>query len=520
VSALARELLQRTLEHLLLVAIALGLALLITVPLGIWIHRRRWAGWVLAAASTIQTIPSLAIFGLLLTVPLLGGIGPVPAVVALTLYALLPLLRGLVTGLAQVPLGLREAGLALGLREGQVLRRIELPLALPIWMAGMRVATVITVGTATIAAAIGAGGLGVFLFRGIATVNNGLLLAGALPAAALALLADFGLGALERRLARAPRPRRNRESGWSRRRLAAAVAALLAVGLGLAIGLGLGQAPGGVTLRIGAKNFTEQLILAELLSQQIEADTPLRVQRDFGLGGTALLHEGVRSGRLDGYVEYTGTAWTAILGQPPLPGADRRQRVWRQTRSRYADLGLTVFPSLGFENSFALLIRRADAERLGLRRLSQAAPFAPRWRAAFGYEFLNRPDGWPGLARRYTLQLAAPPRAMDLGLTYRALAEGQVDLIAGDSTNGLIQALDLAILADDRDFFPPYDAVPVFRSASLRRHAGLAKAVARLTGRLDATTMQRLNAAVDLDQKPVERVVKDWRRSAGLEGPS
>jgi osmoprotectant transport system permease protein len=516
---LARELVQRTLEHLLLVGIALSLALLITVPLGLWIHRRRWAALVLAAASTIQTIPSLAIFGLLLTVPLLGGIGPVPAVVALTLYALLPLLRGLVTGLAQVPTGLREAGLALGLRDGQVLRRIELPLALPVWMAGLRVATVISVGTATIGAAIGAGGLGVFLFRGIATVNNELILAGAIPAAALALLADFGLGAMERRLAQAPRPRTNSPTDWGRLRLVA-LATLLTVGLLLALGLGMGRAPGGATVRIGAKNFTEQLILGELLAQQIEADTKLRVQRDFGLGGTALLHEGVRSGRLDGYVEYTGTAWTAILGQPPLPGADRRQRVWRQTRSRYADLGLTVFPSLGFENSFALLIRRADAERLGLRRLSQAAPFAPRWRAAFGYEFLNRSDGWPGLARRYTLQLAAPPRAMDLGLTYRALAEGQVDLIAGDSTNGLIQALDLAILADDRDFFPPYDAVPVFRSASLRRHAGLAKAVARLTGRLDATTMQRLNAAVDLDQKPVERVVKDWRRSAGLEGPS
>jgi osmoprotectant transport system permease protein len=517
VSPLARELLQRSLEHLLLVAVALGLALLITVPLGIWIHRRRWSGWVLAAASTIQTIPSLAIFGLLLTVPLLGGIGPVPAVVALTLYALLPLLRGLVTGLAQVPLGLREAGLALGLRQGQVLRRIELPLALPIWMAGMRVATVITVGTATIAAAIGAGGLGVFLFRGIATVNNGLLLAGALPAAALALLADFGLGALERRLGRAPLPRQNGESGWGRRRLAA-VTALLAVGLVLALGLGQRPAPGGATLRIGAKNFTEQLILAEILSQQIEADTTLRVQRDFGLGGTALLHQGLRSGRLDGYVEYTGTAWTAILGQPPLQGADRRERIWRQTRSRYAELGLTVFPSLGFENSYAMLIRRADAERLHLRNLSQAAPFAPRWRAAFGYEFLNRPDGWPGLARRYGLQLNAPPRAMDLGLTYRALAEGQVDLIAGDTTNGLIKALDLAILADDRNYFPPYDAVPVFRNASLRRHADLAKAVERLVGRLDVTTMQKLNTAVDLNNQPLEQVVREWRRSAGLEG--
>jgi osmoprotectant transport system permease protein len=516
---LARELLQRTLEHLVLVASALGLALLITVPLGLWIHRRRWAGVVLAAASTIQTIPSLAIFGLLLTVPLLGGIGPVPAVVALTLYALLPLLRGLVTGLAQVPAGLREAGLALGLRNGQVLRRIELPLALPVWMAGLRVATVITVGTATISAAIGAGGLGVFLFRGIATVNNGLILAGALPAAALALLADFGLGALERWLARAPRPRASGPiDGGHRRR--AALAGLLTAALVLALGLGMLRAPGSATLRIGAKNITEQLILGELLAQQIEADTNLRVQRDFGLGGTALLHEGLLSGRLDGYVEYTGTAWTMILRQPPPQGLDRRQRVWRQTRNRYAELGLTVFPSLGFENSFAMLIRRVDAERLGLRRLSQAARFAPRWRAGFGYEFLNRPDGWPALARLYDLRLAAPPQAMDLGLTYRALADGQVDLIAGDTTNGLIPKLDLAILADDRGFFPPYDAVPIFRTATLRRQAGLAEAVERLTGRLNAATMQRLNAAVDLEQQPVERVVRDWRRSAGLESRS
>jgi glycine betaine/choline ABC-type transport system substrate-binding protein len=145
---------------------------------------------------------------------------------------------------------------------------------------------------------------------------------------------------------------------------------------------------------------------------------------------------------------------------------------------------------------------------------------AARWRAAFGYEFLNRPDGWPGLARRYGLRLATAPRAMDLGLTYRALAEGQVDLIAGDSTNGLIPTLDLVILADDHHYFPPYDAVPVFRSASLRRHAGLSQAVERLTGRLNAATMQRLNAAVDLEQKPLERVVRDWRRSVGLEEAS
>ena len=200
---LAREILQRCGEHLLMVALAVAIALLIAVPLGVLIQGRpRLAQLVLGLANAVQTIPSLAIFGLLLTVPVLGGIGPTPAVVALVLYALLPLLRGLVTGLNQVPSGLKEAGRALGLSRGQVLRHVEFPLALPSLMAGLRVATVISVGVATIGAAIGAGGLGVFIFRGIATVNNSLLLAGALPAAAIALVADGALGALETRLSR------------------------------------------------------------------------------------------------------------------------------------------------------------------------------------------------------------------------------------------------------------------------------------------------------------------------------
>ncbi len=509
--ALAREILQRSGEHLLLVGTAIGLALAICLPLGLWISRRpRWAGPVLALASTVQTIPSLAIFGLLLTVPLLGGIGTTPAIVALTLYALLPLLRGLATGLAQVPPVLKEAGRALGLSGRQVLLHVELPLALPSLMAGIRVATVIGVGVATIAAAIGAGGLGVFIFRGIATVNNGLILAGALPAAAIALAADGGLGLLEKRLVRR-RPKRGRAGGRRALRLALGLAVLA---LGAVLALRLLQVPTGGTVRIGSKSFTEQLILGELLAQEIEAATPLQVRRDFGLGGTGLIHEAVRSGRIDGYVEYTGTAWTTLLEQPPPPPdtPDPARQVFENTRRLYAErFGLRVFPSLGFENSFAILVRRAEAERLGIATISAAAPHTPAWRAGFGYEFLNRPDGFPGLARRYGLRFARPPEAMDLGLTYRALAEGRVDLIAGDTTNGLIPALDLQQLRDDRHYFPPYDAVPVFNAASLGRHPELGPVIAALAGRIPAATMQRLNAQVDLDGRGVAEVVRGWR---------
>ena len=525
--ALAREILLRSGEHLLLVALAVALALLIALPLGVAIHGRpRWTRLVLALANAVQTIPSLAIFGLLLTVPFLGGIGPTPAVVALTLYALLPLLRGLVSGLRQVPRGLKEAGLALGLNPGQVLRHVEWPLALPSLMAGLRVATVISVGVATIGAAIGAGGLGVFIFRGIATVNNTLLLAGALPAAAIALAADAALGALEHRLAHPPQRREpqraepQRPVRWKAmprhwQRLVAGgllLAALLAIPA-LWQRLDPGAGPAGATVVIGAKGYTEQLILGELLAQEIEARTPLRVKREFSLGSTFLLHEAVRQGRIDGYVEYTGTAWTAILRQPPLP-PDQRNAVWQRARQLYdSRYGLRMFPSLGFENTFAILIRRADGQRLGLRTISEAVAPARHWRAAFGYEFLNRQDGFPGLAERYGLHFAAPPSAMDLGLTYRALADGQVDLIAGDSTNGLIPSLKLQILEDDLHYFPPYDAVPVFNGASLRRHPELVAVVDRLAGRLTASTMQRLNAAVDLERQTPEVVARRWREA-------
>jgi osmoprotectant transport system permease protein len=519
--ALAREIIFRSGEHLVLVASSVALALLIALPLGLAIQAHpRWRRLVLGLANAVQTIPSLAIFGLLLTVPLLGGIGSTPAVVALTLYALLPLLRGLLTGLQQVPPGLKQAGQALGLSGGQVLRYVELPLALPSLMAGLRVAAVIAVGVATIGAAIGAGGLGVFIFRGIATVNNTLLLAGALPAAAIALAADACLGALENHLVQGTRQPLHRpwiwqwSREWLRQRWALAAVLLGAALLVVVLSWHQLAPPGPAgSVVIGAKGFTEQQLLGELLAQEIEEHTSLQVRREFSLGSTFLCHEAVRQGRVDGYVEYTGTAWSAILKQPLGPGGSDRASLWSRARWLYAErYGLRIFPSLGFENTFAILIRQAQGQQLGLRTISQAVQPARRWRAAFGYEFLNRGDGYPGLASRYGLRFASPPTAMDLGLTYRALADGRVDLIAGDSTSGLIPSLKLQVLRYDRHYFPSYDAVPVFNTASLERHPELVPVLENLAGRLSAATMQQLNAAVDLDHQSPELVVRRWRQ--------
>jgi osmoprotectant transport system permease protein len=495
-AAIREELLRRCLEHGQLVTISMALALAISLPLGLWMSRRpRWSGPVLAVVSAIQTIPSLAIFGVLISVPLVGGLGARPAIVALTLYALLPLVQGVVTGLTQVPVGLREAGMALGLTPAQRLWHVEVPVALPVVMAGVRVATVLTIAVATIAAAIGAGGLGVFLFRGIATVDNRLILLGAVPAALMALLADWALA--------------------SRRRLAIG----LALGLTLSAGLWLAGLAATPTVAIGSKAFTEQLVLGELLAQQIEAGTNLKVRRDFGLGGTQICQEAVRSGQIAGYVEYTGTAWASVLKQAPLqskPGLERAGAVFERARALYRQrFDLEMFPSLGFENSFAILVRAAQAEANGLTRLSQLAPYTPQWRAGFGFEFLNRPDGYAGLAKVYGLRFKEPPLAMDLGITYRALAKGRVDLIAGDSTNGLIETLALRSLADDRHYFPPYQAVPVFNGAVLRRLPQLVPVIETLAGQVSDVEMRRLNAAVDGEGQAVADVVRRFRAEKG-----
>jgi osmoprotectant transport system permease protein len=329
-------------------------------------------------------------------------------------------------------------------------------------LAGVRVAAVVSVGTATIAAAIGAGGLGTYVFRGLATVDTRLILAGAIPAALLALTADGLLGAVQKR----SHPGR-----------AAALLAVIAAGaIGLAL---LARSPVGARpVVVGSKNFTEQVILGEILGARLEA-LGFTVDRRLNLGGTALCHAAVREGQIDVYVEYSGTALTDILKRPvsPDPAA-----VLRTVRDGYAPGGLRVGSPLGFNNTFALVMRRADAESRAIRRISDLASHAATLRVGLFGEFLERADGMPGLLRAYGLRFALPPREMDLGLLYQALADGKVDLVVGSATDGLIAAMDLVVLEDDRHYFPPYDAVPVMNEESLRRHAGLAEAMESLDG--------------------------------------
>jgi len=261
---------------------------------------------------------------------------------------------------------------------------------------------------------------------------------------------------------------------------------------------------------VGSKNFTESFILGELIAQQIEAHTKVKVERRFYLAGTYICQQAMLAGRIDIYPEYTGTALTTILKQPI--SRDQHEVYQRVKQDYERRFGLTLGPAFGFNDTFAMEIRGAEARRLNLRTLSEAAQFAPHWRAGFGYEFMERPDGYRGLVTTYGLHFAEQPRIMDLGLLARALKERQIDFAGGNATDGLIPALDLVVLEDDRHYFPPYEAVPVIRQQAVQRHPEIARALADLDGKISDAEMQQMNYAVDAQHRDTQDVVRDFLR--------
>jgi osmoprotectant transport system substrate-binding protein len=279
-----------------------------------------------------------------------------------------------------------------------------------------------------------------------------------------------------------------------------------------------GCMPKSSALAVGSKNFTEQLVLGELLAQYLGRFTPLPIDKRFYLAGSYICHQALLAGRIDMYVEYTGTALVAILKEKP---ASDHGAVFNTVKELYSRrFGLEVFPSLGFDNTFAMVMRGSDARRLRLKTLSDAAAVSSRLRLGVGYEFLERPDGYKGLASKYGFKFAEAPRVMDLGLLYRALQNNQVDIVAGSNTDGLIAALDLVVLEDDQHYFPPYDAVPIVRRATIDRHPEIAAALKRLSGHITAEDMRRMNYAVDGEKKDAAAVVKDFlARNTSLSQP-
>lgn len=503
------ELQQKLAEHLILTGVATAVAVVIGVPLGVLILRYgALRGTVLGAAGVVQTVPSLAMLAFLLP---FFGIGVKPALFALTLYALLPIVRNTYTGLSSISPAVLEAADGVGFNRWQRLRMVEIPLALPVILAGIRTAAVIGVGIATLSAFIGAGGLGDFINRGLALNNTRLVLLGAVPAAVLALLLDFAIGLIEEWL----RPGKKAPTLRVRALAFAGVMVFLLIGMAGLHRKATAEAKAAhatTVIRIGTKNFTEQLILGELMAQLLEAHTNLQVERKFNLGGTVICHRALTRGDIDLYPEYTGTALTAILQRPTVADPDE---VLAIVKDAYREkFGCEWLPPFGFNNTYALAVRREDAERVGWRTISDLRKDAPRLRAGFTSEFRERPDGYPGLREAYGFAFGRVVD-MDPALMYQALAKGGVDVICAFATDGRIPAYDLVTLKDDRSFFPPYHAAPVVRLATLQAHSALRDALAPLTGAIDDATMQRLNYEVDEKKRLPREVAREFLVSQG-----
>lgn len=485
-------------SHLLLTVAALTAGIAISLPLAALVVRvRSLAGPVLAVASVIQTIPGLALLALM--VPLLGRIGLVPALMALVLYSVLPVLRNAVTGALEVDPDVVEAARGIGMTETQMLLRVQLPLAAPVIVAGIRTASVWTVGMATLSTPVGATSLGNYIFSGLQTQNMAAVLLGCAAAAALAI----GLDSLIRLAELASRRRDPRLA------IASLLCLTLAVGLGswprVSEALRGGTRPPAV---IGAKTFTEQYILVRLIGDRLRADGFEVDVRD-SLGSTVVF-DALAAGEIDVYVDYSGTIWANHMRRADAPAA--AQLLEEMARWLDREHGIYALGPLGFENAYALAMRRDRAQELGIRTLQDLSGRSPSLRIGGDYEFFARPE-WVAVRDRYGLAFAEQ-RSFDSTLMYPAVVEGQVDVISAFSSDGRIAAFDLLVLKDPLEALPPYDAV-LLVSPAARRRPDLIAALRPLVGKIDDEQMRRANKLVDMDGRSVQEAADALARTIG-----
>ncbi|WP_312652337.1 glycine betaine ABC transporter substrate-binding protein [Proteiniclasticum sp.] len=512
----SEQVLRLTLEHIELTAIAVGLAVLIGVPLGILIsYFRKASKSVVGGANIVQAIPSMALLGL--AIPLLG-IGSVPAVVIVILYSLLPIIKNTYTGITSLDKGTLEAAKAIGLTKSQVLLKVQIPLALPVIMAGVRISAVTAVGLMTMAAFIGAGGLGFLIFSGISTTNNAQILAGAIPSALLALVVDMLFSTVEKLVTPISLQQTGNTTKVQLKRsrsvqkgLLAATAAVLVLLFGITAIGNAGQSKDSIT--IGGKDFTEQFIVTHLMADMIEDRTDLRVIRKENLGGTQVAFNALKNADIDLYLEYTGTIYGDTLGYSPNSDMDEVYDTSKADLKEKYDID--ALKQFSFNNTYVLSVTEETAEKYGLEKISDLAPVADDLKIGAVLEFLNREDGVVGLKKHYGFSFGE-----EIGINganrYLALTNGETDVTDAFSTDGLLKKFNLVMLEDDQNFFPPYFAVPILRSGLLEEYPEIAPVLDELGTVLTNEIMIDLNYRVDELQEQPRKVAHDFLVEQGL----
>jgi osmoprotectant transport system permease protein len=496
-------------QHLYLSVISVLVAIIIGIPLGILISREpKLSKPIIGTTNVIQAVPSLALLGFL--IPFVG-IGSTPAIIMVVLYSLLPIVKNTYTGLTNIDGDILEAARGIGLTKSQTMRKVQLPLAFPMIMAGIRISAVTAVGLMTIAAFIGAGGLGYLVFSGVQTVDNYMILAGAIPACILALLIDFIVGKLESSLSYTSKQRSAKKTGKTTKKIMISMACILLIIAGTFTAYSKANAKDKIV--IGSKNFSEQMILGNMLADLIENKTDIQVERKLNLGGSQVAFSALKNGDIDMYVEYTGTGLINILKKKPQSDPEIvYDIVQKEFKQKY---GFELLKPLGFNNTYALAIRQDTAKEYGLKTISDLAKVSSELTMGPTIEFPNREDGLRGLSKKYNLKFK-DVKAVDGGLRYTALNNHKSDVIDAFSTDGLLEEFKLKVLEDDKNFFPPYYAVPMLKEETLKEHPELRKVVNSLSGKLTDEKMRELNYKVDSLKQSPAKVAKEFLETEGL----
>lgn len=502
-------------QHLYLTVFSVFMAIVIGVPLGILISKsEQLSKPIIGLTNVIQAVPSLALLGFL--IPFIG-IGSTPAIVMVVLYSLLPIVKNTYTGLTNIDADILEAAKGIGLTSGQTMKKVQLPLAFPVIMAGVRISAVTAVGLMTIAAFIGAGGLGYLVFSGISTVDNNMILAGAIPACILALLIDFVVGKMEAKISYTNKKGsaaagENKKRGFGNKKIwipTTAVAVILAIGLTFVYPMVNAKEK----ITIGSKNFTEQLILGNLLADLIEEKTDVEVERKMNLGGTQVAFGAITKGDIDVYVEYTGTGLVSILNHEAITDPNKVYTlVAREFSSQY---GISTLKPLGFNNTYTLAVRPETAEQYSLNTFSDLASVSNQLKIGATIEFTNREDGLVGLVDAYKMDFAGV-EAVDGGLRYTALESKETDVIDAFSTDGLLEAFGLTVLEDDKNFFPPYYAIPLVREDTLKEYPELNEVINSLAGKITEEKMREMNYKVDSLKESPQNVAREFLIEEGF----